>query len=336
MARFVVVALLTLVSSTTAAAQEEVIDVILASLAKSAAFLEQEHRNINLDGVVGYIMLQAELKEAVRAWPHTDPRSWSQRTATVTLVKRLGQSLANAVTGLKETDPKYHKEFEPLLMWTFWSVPHEWSTTDPSLVYSSARSMECYDEAESDKCMTLLLGTWKNNGTPCIVTKSCRDTMTQFGCPYYSLSHQLLYFMVGANSGCVAMLKGDVRESHANLTERQYQGIFCANMLKGNMDILQKNFDGDTQDLFIENILLCGLAGFSDFFKVDWLQHILRLQDQEVGCFTQPRRRVKRRERLLNDGCSSHMTGVSVSALGGYLNYYLTEQDITKRPLTLM
>lgn len=37
----------------------------------------------------------------------------------------------------------------------------------------------------------------KDNGTPCIVTKSCRDTMTQFGCPHYSLSHQLLYFMIG-------------------------------------------------------------------------------------------------------------------------------------------
>lgn len=37
----------------------------------------------------------------------------------------------------------------------------------------------------------------KMNGTPCIVTKPCRDTMTRFGCPYYSLSHQLLYFMIG-------------------------------------------------------------------------------------------------------------------------------------------
>lgn len=35
------------------------------------------------------------------------------------------------------------------------------------------------------------------NGTPCIATNDCIDTMTNFGCPYYSLSHQLLYFMVG-------------------------------------------------------------------------------------------------------------------------------------------
>ncbi len=36
----------------------------------------------------------------------------------------------------------------------------------------------------------------------------------------------------------------------------------------------------------------------------------------------------------LTDGCSSHMTAVAVGALGGYLNYYLAEQDITKRPLS--
>eukprot|EP00063_Salmo_salar_P066269 XP_014041104.1 PREDICTED: UPF0764 protein C16orf89 homolog [Salmo salar] len=216
MARFVVEVFFVLVFSATNAAHEEVIDVILASLAKSASFLEQEHRNINLDGVVGYTILQGEYV---------------------------------AVGG-------------------------------------------------------------KNNGTPCIVTKSCRDTMTRFGCPNYSLSHQLLYFMLGANRGCSAMLKGDMRPSRANLTERQYQGIFCSNMLKGNMDIIQKNFTGETQDIFIENILLCGLAGFSDFpFTV--LPPLLP-----------------------PDGCSSHITGVSVSALGGYLNYYLTEQDITKRPLT--
>lgn len=74
----------------------------------------------------------------------------------------------------------------------------------------------------------------------------------------------------------------------------------------------------------------------------------------------QPHRRVKRREKILpgqsvtdnitimcccffkhllffsrlTDGCSSHMTAVAVGALGGYLNYYLAEQDITKRPLS--
>lgn len=58
-------------------------------------------------------------------------------------------------------------EFEPILDSSFWSLPSEWSSTDPSLVYTSVRSMECYDEHLSDKCMTLLLGTWYEY---CIIT----------------------------------------------------------------------------------------------------------------------------------------------------------------------
>ncbi|KAM6957389.1 UPF0764 protein C16orf89 homolog [Aplochiton taeniatus] len=330
---------------------EEVIDRILSSLAKGVSFLEKEHRNINLDGVVGFLILQAELKEAVESWPHTDLISWAQRTSAVALVRRLNQCLSKAVSSLAENDPKYYREFEPLLTWTFWLVPKEWTSTDTSLVYSSTRTTECYDEQLSDKCMTLVLGTWKPNGTPCIVTKSCRDTMTRFGCPHYSLSHQLLYFMIGSMKGCSNMLKGDKRPSRANFTEHSYQKVFCSNMMRSNQEIINNSFMGQTQDIFIENILLCGLAGFSDFYKADWLNYILRLQDQDVGCFgkneraifqlireelsetEQPHTRVKRREKTLQDGCSSHMTGVAVSALGGYLSFYLTEQDITKRPL---
>uniref|UniRef100_A0A3Q3A7D6 Chromosome 16 open reading frame 89 n=1 Tax=Kryptolebias marmoratus TaxID=37003 RepID=A0A3Q3A7D6_KRYMA len=321
------------------------VDDILGSLSRGVSFLERQHEHINLDGAVGFTMLQAELKEAVRTWPHTDPVSWAQRTAANALLRRLDPSLDKAVAALKQNDPKYYREFEPLLTWKFWLIPPERRSTDPSLVYPSTMTSECYDEQLSDKCLTLLLGTWKMSGTPCIVTKLCRDTMTRFGCPHYSLSHQLLYFLIGRMRGCNDLLKGDMRATRTNMTEQNYQEIFCSNMMKANRDIVTSGLTEQTVDIFIENILICGLAGFSDFHQADWLQHILRMQDEEVGCFgrdnelleqlqLQPHRRVKRREKILPDGCSSHMTAVAVGALGGYLNFYLTEQDITKRPLS--
>lgn len=52
------------------------------------------------------------------------------------------------------------EEFEPLLSWRFWLIPQEWSATDASLVYPATITTECYDEQLSDKCLTLLLGTW--------------------------------------------------------------------------------------------------------------------------------------------------------------------------------
>ncbi|TRY60250.1 hypothetical protein DNTS_005914 [Danionella cerebrum] len=302
---------------------QDVIDSVLRSLSKGITYFDMQGRNINLDGVVGYIILQAQLQEATRTWPHSDFLGLSQRAAAISMLKRLNKSLSTATSSLQETDPKYFKEFEPILDSSFWSVPAGWSSTDPSLVYSSVRSVECYDEHLSDKCITLLLGTWKENGTPCIVTKYCRDTMTQFGCPHYSLSHQLLYFMIGALKGCPRMLQWDLRMSRIGLTVDHYKRIFCSNMMKSNQEMFKEvqSLTGQMQDIFIENILLCGLVGFSDFYKLDWLQAILTWQDQEAGCFGK------------EDGCSSHMTGIAVSTLGGFLNFYLSEQDITKRPI---
>ncbi|KAF7698444.1 UPF0764 protein C16orf89 homolog [Silurus meridionalis] len=328
-------------------AHQEVIDDILESLSKGVNFFEQQSRNMNLDGVVGYVILQAQLQQATKSQTHSDSLNLSQRSITVSLVKKLDKSLALAVAALQQTDPKYYKEFEPVLSASFWSLPNEWISTDLSLAYSTPRSVECYDEQLGDKCMTLLLGTWKDDGTPCIVTKACRDTMTRFGCPHYSLSHQLLYFMIGTMKGCARMLKGELRLSRVNITVEHYQKIFCSNMMKSNQEMSIKGLTWQIQDIFMENILLCGLAGFSDFYKAAWLQHILAWQDKDLGCFGKDddysqmfeefldaaHKRVKRREKTLKDGCSSHTTGVAMSALGGYINFYLSEQDITKRPL---
>lgn len=41
----------------------------------------------------------------------------------------------------------------------------------------------------------------------------------------------------------------------------------------------------DTSPSSLWTVLLCGLDGFSDFYKADWLQRILRQQDEELGCF---------------------------------------------------
>lgn len=55
------------------------------------------------------LCVSAELKEAVRTWPHTDPVSWAQRTSAVALVKRLDQSFDKAVAALQQNDPKYFR-----------------------------------------------------------------------------------------------------------------------------------------------------------------------------------------------------------------------------------
>jgi len=55
--------------------------------------------------------------------------------------------------------------------------------------------------------------------------------------------------------GCSSLLKGDLRESRANLTEADYQKIFCSNMMSSNQETLKDGLNRHTQDIFIENSL---------------------------------------------------------------------------------
>ena len=61
---------------------------------------------------------------------------------------------------LRPSCPLCYAEFEPVMSWSFYLIPQTWTSTDPSLVYSSTMTNECYDEQLGDKCLTLLLGTW--------------------------------------------------------------------------------------------------------------------------------------------------------------------------------
>lgn len=51
-------AVLALLAPSVLVSRAEVIDEILGSLSRGASYLERQHEHINLDGVVGFLMLQ--------------------------------------------------------------------------------------------------------------------------------------------------------------------------------------------------------------------------------------------------------------------------------------
>ena len=61
------------------------------------------------------------------------------------------------------------------------------------------------------------------------------------------------WFVFPSQKGCNNLLKGDTRASRANMTEQNYQGIFCSNMMKANQDIVTDVLTEQTVDIFIEN-----------------------------------------------------------------------------------
>uniref|UniRef100_A0A8C0JB75 Chromosome 16 open reading frame 89 n=1 Tax=Chelonoidis abingdonii TaxID=106734 RepID=A0A8C0JB75_CHEAB len=273
--------------------------IIISALEKATFFLANKYRDINLDAVFGFHVLQALEKWASKH------ELLSQQARVERLVKKLSFLTEKATHSLGQSDPEYFKEFEPVLGPNFWMLPHLWNQTDSSLAYSMFDSSGCFTEEMSDKCFTYLLGTWKDNGKPCVVTKACRNIMTKFGCSGYPLSHQLFYFMFAA-----MRLGGLLQRGSAFLN------FFCAWGSKkvraspGDKGLNQQPFAQYPVTTSIFEIMLCGMSGFSDFYKPSWLENILTWQKPEEGCFGKP------------NGCSSHNTAVAVGVLGGFLYYY--------------
>ncbi|XP_070635709.1 UPF0764 protein C16orf89 homolog isoform X2 [Bos indicus] len=254
---------------------------ILSALDRATSFLKKRLPEINLDGVVGFRMLE---------------------------------------------------EFQLTIEPGFWKLPHAWTRTESSMVYPTFEQEDSFSEELSDLCLVQLLGTGTNSSQPCRLSNFCRSLMTRPGCSGYCLSHQLLFFLSARMRGCT---KGLFRQS------QRYMNVFCANMMDLNRRADAIGYAYPTRDIFMENIVFCGMSGFSDFYKLRWLQAILSWQKPQEGCFGEPAaedeelpkaiqyqqhflRRVKRREKQFADGCSSHNTAMAVAALGGFL-YILAE-----------
>ncbi|XP_008567343.1 PREDICTED: UPF0764 protein C16orf89 homolog [Galeopterus variegatus] len=303
--------------------------LILSALDRATFFLEERLSEINLDGVVGFQVLEVQLKSIREAWAQ-DPllQPLSQRVGK--LAKKLAALLGRSIFYLKLSDPKYLREFQPTVQPGFWKLPHVWAHTNASLVYPTVEPQDSFSEESSDACLVQLLGTGADSSQPCGLSDFCRTFMTKPGCSGYYLSHQLLFFLLARMKGCT---KGPFRQS------QHYINLFCANMMDLNRRAEAIVYAYPTRDIFMENIMLCGMGGFSDFYKLRWLEAILSWQMPQ-GCFGRPAaedevskatqhqqhflRRVKRREKQFTDGCSSHNTATAVAALGGFL-YILAE-----------
>ncbi|XP_009007376.4 UPF0764 protein C16orf89 homolog isoform X4 [Callithrix jacchus] len=323
----------------TAEAKATIAGLILSALERATVFLEQRLPEINLDGIVGVRVLEEQLTSVQEKWAQ-EPLLQPLSLRVGALREKLEAAIQRSLLYLKLSDPKYLREFLPTLQPGFWKLPHAWTHTNASLVYPKFEPQDSFSEESSDMCLVQLLGTGMDSSQPCGLSDLCRSLMTKPGCSGYCLSHQLLFFLWARMRGCT---QGLFQQS------QDYISLFCANMMDLNRRAEAIGYAYPTRDIFMENIMFCGMGGFYDFYKLQWLDAILRWQKQREGCFGKPDaeneelskailyqqhflRRVKRREKQFTDGCSSHNTATAVAALGGFL-YILAEYPPANREL---
>ncbi|XP_019515878.1 PREDICTED: UPF0764 protein C16orf89 homolog [Hipposideros armiger] len=313
--------------------------LILSVLEKATSFLKKRLPEINLDGVVGFRVLEAHLRGVQEEWAQ-DPQLQPLSLRMGTLQRKLAPLLHRSIVYLKLSDPEYLREFQPTTQPGFWKLPHVWTHINASMVYPTLEPQDSFSEEQSDMCLVQLLGTRTDGSQPCRLSDFCRTLMTKLGCSGYCLSHQLLFFLIARMKGCT---RGLFHQS------QRYMNLFCAKMMDLNRRAEAIGYAYPTRDIFMENIMFCGIGGFSDFYQLQWLEAILSWQKPQEGCFGRPdaedeklpkdihhqqhyRIREKRREKQFADGCSSHNTATAVAALGGFL-YALVQYPLANGEL---
>jgi hypothetical protein len=129
----------------------------------------------------------------------------------------------------------------------------------------------------------------------------------------YSLTHQLLWFLIAKNIGCIT-------EHLANRKLDYFEDYFCANIYEDAQYNLHNNIN---QDLFLEQLLLCSIIGYKEFLRFDWLNTILTWQDPEYACFSDASETIRFHRHLLfeqemNHACLSHKSGLAAGLLASY------------------
>ncbi|CAI5792335.1 Chromosome 16 open reading frame 89 [Podarcis lilfordi] len=295
---------------------------IISALEKATLFLEEQYNELNIDGVFGYRLLQAYLNGTLEKWALVSGLE-SEQVRVRRLDAKVSALIEKAKRALEKNEPDSYRAFHQALSPGFWKIPHQWVQNDPPVSFSPTNG-SCLDLDTSDSCISILLGSGAG-GTPCLVPDNCRSIMIKTHCSGYGLSHQLFYFLFAEMKGCSDPLFHNAQ---------YYKSVFCHLMMQINVEAEKQALLGTEGDLFTENILFCGLAGFSDFYKPRWLDIILNWQKRERGCFWmfdssspvsedhhKEARRVKRTEKILEGECASHNTAVAVGAIGGFLHY---------------
>ncbi|XP_043855217.1 UPF0764 protein C16orf89 homolog [Dromiciops gliroides] len=293
--------------------------VILSALGKATSYLEKMYRDFNLDALVGFLMLKAQLQGVLEKWAHdSDMKHLTSHVEEI--LKRLSLIIPRAKIFLKIVDFKYLKEFQETLQPDFWKIPLSWSHTNSSMMYSKVNNTDHFLTNISDSCMTLLLGSKEENRQPCQVTDLCNKMMTATKQNAADLIKQLSYFQIAQMKKCSDGLF---------LRSKHYMDVFCTNMMELNLRIEKNGFSFQNRSLFMTNIMLCGFSGYSDFYKIQWIKMILNWQNSKEGCYWKIfviGNKPSMKDNHLEGYCSALNTAAAVVSLGGSL-YYFTENS---------
>lgn len=140
-----------------------------------------------------------------------------------------------------------------------------------------------FDGPTSDHCISLLLKDKDGYGS-CNITDSCWQFETQKYVDGYTPTHQVLYFLFGLSESCGDVIKEKFQETGFNDTQ-EFLLELCENIFQTARQLWEdNNLLENEKDLFMEQALVCSLAGYEDFLNERYFNTIVEWQIG-IGCF---------------------------------------------------
>lgn len=336
------------------------LDKVLDAVKLGLGFFAQDYSSINVDGLFGLRLGQGQIIQALEECSGSSTCPARVQDELRELKDKIERAAAAAMGYVRADDPDYFERFEQAV-----SQPYLLKYTPQKLANldkTPAGSDESYDEEVGDACFARTMGTYKEGGKKvnrCNVTRSCWNMMTQPDRSRYSITHQLLFLIIIEKTDCVASVEENLGVRLQEFRDRECGAIYN----EGQKESKDGDVNEMTQDLFLEQTLVCGCLGYEDFMRHDWMRMVLRWQmpsgcfslhhktllamEQEVSIFREQERKLMKdleweakmieeqqqqprhhsrtllREKVMKDGCLSHKSGLGFGTLCLYLRYLI-------------
>ncbi|CAF1307899.1 unnamed protein product [Adineta steineri] len=300
----------------------------LNALQRLLAFFESDVDDLNLDGVYGLRISQGQLNALhdILTSTSNDKQHLTDKNNHIQSLSIQIERISNkSLVAIARDATAYLQRFILVASKPF-MIDYEVREIDDNLIEHGERISD-FNEEESDVCFAELLGSSNRpNSTQCFVSQTCWNMMTSSLSKDYRLTHQLLWFLIAKNIGCI-----DNRPV-SNLANKNFKSLedrYCSNIYQDAKINFNNN---DNQDLFLEEVLLCSILGYEEFLRLDWFSTILSWQDEESGCYNRASESmesyVKTKRHLLieqemNNGCLSHKSGLASGVLATYARAFL-------------
>ncbi|XP_055327761.1 UPF0764 protein C16orf89-like [Paramacrobiotus metropolitanus] len=317
----------------------------ITALDRLAWFLEHHYEQGNLDLFIGTRIAEGQLASLLKRIDEDKksvdiPLSEDLHHRLRILRERLDFITNRGTEIVEKNEPDYFQRIGGVLRKGLWEIDYAALKTLNKSLIIHVQETEKLKESQSDDCINQILGSTQNGG--CTIPSNCWNIMTMPGLYGYSLTHQMFLLEISAKAGCGNELRRRAAASGETLTD--IANRICANVYGQAKEIAANGYPLSKHDIFIEQIALCGILGYGNFFKSAWLDHILKWQQAE-GCYgmgepvkksissssadalppsskwTQHGLRLKRQEKRMQDNCSAHRTAVAAAALGAYIKF---------------